>query len=36
METFRMRETKEFLTIDELKEKCDIADQHMELLEVNF
>lgn len=36
METFRMRETKEFLTIDELKEKCETANQHMELLEVCF
>lgn len=34
MELFRMREIKEFLSIDELKEKCDIADEHMEMLEV--
>lgn len=35
METFRLRETKEFLSIDELKEKCDIMDVFMEILKVN-
>lgn len=34
MELFRLRETKELLTLDELKEKCDIVDQHMDMLEV--
>lgn len=34
MELFRLREIKEFLTLDELKEKCDISDEHMEMLEV--
>lgn len=34
METFRLRETKEFLSIDELKEKCDISDNFMEVLKV--
>lgn len=36
MELFRLRENKEFLTIDELKEKCDIVDEHMDMLEVNI
>lgn len=35
METFRLRETKEFLSLDELKEKCDISDNFMEILKVN-
>lgn len=34
METFRLRETKEFLSIDELKEKCDISAAFMETLKV--
>lgn len=34
MELFRLREIKEFLSLDELKEKCDTADQHMTMLEV--
>lgn len=34
MELFRLREIKEFLSLDELKEKCDIADEHMDMLEV--
>lgn len=34
METFRLRETKEYLSIDELKEKCDISDNFMEILKV--
>lgn len=34
METFRLRETKEFLSIDELKEKCDMVDNFMETLKV--
>lgn len=34
METFRLRETKEFLSIDELKEKCDISDNFMDILKV--
>lgn len=34
METFRLRETKEFLSLDELKEKCDISDNFMEILKV--
>lgn len=29
-----MREVKEFLTLDEMKEKCDIADEHTDMLEV--
>lgn len=29
-----MRETKEFLSIDELKEKCDTMDVFMEILKV--
>lgn len=36
METFRLRETKEFLSIDELKEKCDISDGFMETLKVGW
>lgn len=36
METFRLRETKEFLSLDELKEKCDISDNFMEILKVIF
>lgn len=35
MESFRLRETKEFLSLDELKEKCDISDNFMEILKVN-
>lgn len=34
METFRLRETKEFLSIDELKEKCDTMDVFMDILKV--
>lgn len=34
MEMFRLRETKEFLSIDELKEKCDTMDVFMEILKV--
>lgn len=34
MEIFRVREIKEFLTLDELKEKCDTTDEHMDMLEV--
>lgn len=34
METFRLRETKEFLSLDELKEKCEISDNFMEILKV--
>lgn len=34
METFRLRETKEFLSLDELKEKCDITDNFMDILKV--
>lgn len=36
METFRLRETKEFLSIDELKEKCDTMDVFMDILKVYF
>lgn len=36
MELFRMRETKEFLSVDELFEKCETADIHMNTLEVNL
>lgn len=36
METFRLRETKEFLSIDELKEKCETVDNFMEILKVNW
>lgn len=36
MELFRIRETKEFMSLDELKEKCDIVDQHMDMLQVPF
>lgn len=36
METFRLRETKEFLSLDELKEKCDISDNFMDILKVNI
>lgn len=36
METFRLRETKEFLTLDELKEKCDISDNFMDILKVDL
>lgn len=36
METFRLRETKEFLSIDELKEKCDTMDVFMDILKVHF
>lgn len=35
METFRLRETKEFLSIDELKEKCETSSNFMRTLEVN-
>lgn len=34
MENFRLRETKEFLSLDELREKCDISDNFMEILKV--
>lgn len=34
METFRLRETKEFLSIDELKEKCDTMDVFIDILKV--
>lgn len=34
MELFRMRETKEFLSVDELFEKCETSDIHMKTLEV--
>lgn len=34
MESFRLRETKEFLSLDELREKCDISDNFMEILKV--
>lgn len=34
IETFRLRETKEFLSIDELREKCDYSDHFMEILKV--
>lgn len=34
METFRLRETKEFLSLDELEEKCNISDNFMEILKV--
>lgn len=34
METFRLRETKEFLSLDELKEKCDMSDNFMDILKV--
>lgn len=36
METFRLRETKEFLSLDELKEKCDISDNFIDILKVSF
>lgn len=36
METFRLRETKEYLSLDELKEKCDISDNFMEILKVQL
>lgn len=36
MEIFRMRETKEFLSVDELFEKCETADIHMNTLEVKY
>lgn len=35
METFRLRETKEFLSLDELEEKCNISDNFMEILKVH-
>lgn len=34
MDAFRLRETKEFLSLDELREKCDISDNFMEILKV--
>lgn len=34
IEVFRLRETKEFLSIDELREKCDTSDQFMDILKV--
>lgn len=34
MEAFRLRETKEFLSLDELEEKCNISDNFMEILRV--
>lgn len=33
MEVFRVREIKEFLSLEDLKEKCDTTDEHMEMLE---
>ena len=36
MEVFRLRETKEFLSIDELKEKCDTTTHFMKILEVDI
>lgn len=34
IEVFRLRETKEFLSIDELREKCETSDQFMDVLKV--
>lgn len=34
IEVFRLRETKEFLSIDELREKCETSDQFMDILKV--
>lgn len=34
IEVFRLRETKEFLSIDELREKCESSDQFMDILKV--
>lgn len=36
IEVFRLRETKEFLSIDELREKCETSDQFMDILKVNI
>lgn len=36
MEAFRVRETKEFMSIDEMKDKCDATDKMMDVLEVNL
>lgn len=36
IEVFRLRETKEFLSIDELREKCDTSDQFMDILKVSL
>lgn len=35
MEVFRVREVKEFLTLEEMKDKCDVTDEHMDMLEVS-
>lgn len=35
METFRLRETKDYLSLDELEEKCNISDNFMEILKVH-
>lgn len=36
IEVFRLRETKEFLSIEELHEKCESSDQFMDILKVSF
>lgn len=35
IEVFRLRETKEFLSIEELHEKCESSDQFMDILKVS-
>lgn len=36
MEAFRIRETKEFMSVDEMKDKCDATEKIMTVLEVNL
>lgn len=36
MEAFRVKETKEFMSVDEMKDKCDATEKIMTVLEVNL
>lgn len=36
MEAFRIKETKEFMSVDEMKDKCDATEKIMTVLEVNL